>query len=160
MKQLLLVLLIASVTCHSFDAMAGDDPGTESLLPPCKYSHDNADFYPEGARRAWLQGRVLVEFSLDAHGHPKDAHIVAEEPSGAFGKRALAMTGQFRCSVPKEWKSEGLAARRFRLSYVFKLVPCPTRDPCHAPEAYPTLNNDPVTISAERRPEYYVPAKP
>lgn len=99
------------------------------------------DYFPAFARRARLQGRVLVEFAIGPSGRVVGARVTEEEPAGVFGRSALSIVNAYR------FPANTPAMQKYRLSVVYVLIPCPHPKPCQAPEPYPTMNF-PITVTA------------
>ena len=99
------------------------------------------DYYPAAARRAQLQGRVLVEFGIGPSGRVIRARVTKEEPAGVFGKSAISIIDAYRFAANTP------ATQKYRLSIVYALVPCPHPKPCQVPKAYPTMNM-PIIVTA------------
>ena len=146
-RSVICLLGLAIGVFASCKSLPADEWGSESPPPPCKLSRTDADYFPDAARALGLQGRVLVEFGLTEHGTPTGLRILAQEPQGIyFGREALALTMMFHCCMRKEWSGPGASTLRFRMSYVFRLVPC--RDPCRPVVPYRALSET-VFITAE-----------
>jgi TonB family protein len=103
-------------------------------------SEPTADIYPASARRAFLQGRVLVEFGIGPSGRAIGARVTKEEPAGVFGRSALSIINGYR------FPANTPATQKYRLSVVYVLDPCPHKKPCEAPEPFPTMNY-PITVT-------------
>ncbi len=92
-------------------------------LPPYKGTLRD-DYYPDDARQHYLQGRALVEFSLNGEGVPGDVVVVASEPPHEFEKSARLLVRNLRFDVPSGWPASAAGARRFRLGVRFQVVQC------------------------------------
>ena len=106
--------------------------------------------YPPTARRLNQQGRVLIEFAISPAGHVVDGELVSEEPNGFFGSSLLREIDGWRFHVPSDWESSGGSKRRFRISFVFTLKPCPTQPNCTLPVAYDA--DKAITVTARAIP--------
>jgi TonB family protein len=92
-------------------------------LPPYKGTLRD-DYYPDDARQHYLQGRALVEFSLNGSGVPSDVVVVASEPPREFEKSARLLVRNLRFEVPPGWQASAAASQRFRLGVRFQVVEC------------------------------------
>jgi TonB family protein len=113
------------------------------------------DYYPDDARQHYLQGRALVEFSLNASGVPADVVVVASEPPREFEKSARMLVKNLRFEVPAGWGAGAAAAQRFRLGVRFQVVECINFSHCepesrHPPPDYGDANRTYV-VTAQRR---------
>lgn len=79
-------------------------PQTLHAVPPV---------YPPGALRDGIQGRVVVEFALDAAGVPRNLEIV--EGAGRFDAAALQALAKWRFAPP------AVSGRRYRQAFNFQL---------------------------------------
>jgi TonB family protein len=82
------------------------------------------DYYPPDARQHFLQGRALVEFSLNGSGVPADVVVVASEPPSEFEKSARLLVRNLRFEIPPGWEATAAAAERFRIGVRFQVVDC------------------------------------
>jgi len=55
-----------------------------------------APIYPAAARKAKIEGFVVVEFSVAADGSTADRRVVEASPAGIFDSAALAAVEKFR----------------------------------------------------------------
>jgi TonB family protein len=83
-------------------------PGTLRVL------HAVSPVYPPVALLNGMQGKVVVEFSLDASGTPRDLDIVGKS-AGPFDASALQALANWRFAPP------GTEARRYRQVFTFRL---------------------------------------
>jgi TonB family protein len=104
--------------------------------------------YPSKAVRLNQQGRILVEFSISSRGRLVDARLIAAEPESLFGEELVAGLQSWRFAVPHDWESSGNTARRFRVSVIFVLKPCPESESCIDPEPY----DSDLTVTVSRPP--------
>jgi TonB family protein len=123
-------------------------------LPPYKGTLRD-DYYPDDARAHHLQGRALVEFSLNGSGVPADVVVVASEPPGEFEKSARLLVKHLHFEVPAGWETNAAAAQRFRLGVRFQLVECINFSHCETeardpPPDYGEANRTYV-VTAQRR---------
>lgn len=123
-------------------------------LPPYKGTLRD-DYYPDDARQHYLQGRALVEFSLNGSGVPADVVVVASEPPREFEKSARLLVRNLRFEVPSGWQASAAAAHRFRLGVRFQVVECLNFSHCETdshdpPPDYADANRTYV-VSAQRR---------
>lgn len=70
--------------------------------------------YPSAALLVGLQGRVVIEFELDARGVPRDLRAVASS-DGTFNAAALQALADWRFAPPAE------PGRRYRQAFTFRL---------------------------------------
>jgi TonB family protein len=123
-------------------------------LPPYKGTLRD-DYYPDDARAHHLQGRALVEFSLNGSGVPADVVVVASEPPGEFEKSARLLVKHLHFEVPAGWAANAAAAQRFRLGVRFQVVECINFSHCETeardpPPDYGEANRTYV-VTAQRR---------
>jgi TonB family protein len=123
-------------------------------LPPYKGTLRD-DYYPDDARAHHLQGRALVEFSLNGSGVPADVVVVASEPPGEFEKSARLLVKHLHFEVPAGWEANAAAAQRFRLGVRFQVVECINFSHCETeardpPPDYGEANRTYV-VTAQRR---------
>ena len=52
--------------------------------------------YPEKARQAGVEGRVIIEFLIDRDGVPRQLQVVEAPPGGWFEEAALEAVAQWR----------------------------------------------------------------
>jgi len=57
---------------------------------------DVAPAYPEHAREAGIEGRVIVEYTISKEGRPVDVRIVEAEPGGVFESAVINAVYQWR----------------------------------------------------------------
>ncbi len=74
--------------------------------------------YPERALARGIEGRVLVEFTIDASGTVRDPFVVAAEPSAIFDRAALAAVRQWRYS-PRVVNGRAVERRGVRIAIPF-----------------------------------------
>jgi TonB family protein len=123
-------------------------------LPPYRGTLRD-DYYPDDARLHYLQGRALVEFSVNGNGVPTDVVVVASEPPREFEKSAHLLVRNLRFEVPSGWQASAAAAQRFRLGVRFQVVECLNFSHCETqshnpPQDYADANRTYV-VSAQRR---------
>ena len=117
-------------------------------LPALSVSLGSA-LYPSAALKAELQGRALVEFSIDKKGRVDNATLLEAEPVGQFESTALTVVKKVRFTVPDDWRDSGATEQRYRLSVLFKLSPCEA-PACVAPVAHDGAD-DFLIVSAQRK---------
>ncbi len=78
-------------------------------------------WYPEGALRDGIEGRVLVEFEVDSNGRVSMARAIAWEPSQIFNSSAVASVESWEfCPIrPGDLPYQG----PYRIAIPFKLRP-------------------------------------
>ena len=79
----------ASATPYQLDLMTGGDlskgwAGTRDPLPIMRVT----PAYPTRASRRGIEGWVEIAFTINTNGATEDVRVVAEEPSGVFGRAA------------------------------------------------------------------------
>jgi TonB family protein len=123
-------LLAQSSMAAFIAAMVLAPPGTAQgaaagkiELPPYRGTLRD-DYYPDDARQHYLQGRALVEFSLNASGVPTDVVVAASEPPREFEKSARLLVRNLRFEVPAGWDAGAAGAQRFHLGVRFQVVRC------------------------------------
>lgn len=83
---------------------------------------DVARFYPEGAMRAGLAGRVLIRCTVDETGRMTACRPLHETPEGmGFGARAAAMSEKGFRIGPRDSKGRDTAGRPINLPITFML---------------------------------------
>ena len=113
------------------------------------------DYYPDDARQHYLQGRALVEFSLNGSGVPSDVVVVASEPPREFEKSARLLVKNLRFEVPPGWDANAAGAQRFHLGVRFQVVECINFSHCEAESRNPPPDygeaNRTYIVTAQRR---------
>jgi TonB family protein len=156
------IRLIGQFAMAAFIALVVFDRPTKVLgaaldkveLPPYRGTLRD-DYYPDDARQHYLQGRALVEFSVNGNGVPTDVVVVASEPPREFEKSAHLLVRNLRFEVPSGWQASAAAAQRFRLGVRFQVVECLNFSHCetqsHNPPADYADANRTYVVSAQRR---------
>ena len=72
--------------------------------------------YPPSALSRGLEGRVVVEFTLDRNGSVRDLRMISSTPAGVFDQAALNAMRFWRYSIP-----EGESSTRYRQTLSFTL---------------------------------------
>lgn len=75
--------------------------------------------YPERAAARGIEGRVLIEFTIDRAGAVRDARVIAYEPSAIFNEAALEAVRQWRYS-PRIVNGDPVEQRGIRISIPFR----------------------------------------
>ena len=52
--------------------------------------------YPAGALENGVGGKVVVGYTVDAHGRPRDVHVVQASPPGTFDAAAMNAVSRWR----------------------------------------------------------------
>jgi TonB family protein len=86
----------------------------EQLPGALRVLHAVSPVYPPVALLNGMQGRVVVEFSLDATGTPRDLDVVGKS-AGPFDASALQALGNWRFAPP------GMEGKRYRQVFTFRL---------------------------------------
>lgn len=133
------------VSCAALRASVTGAQEAAVSLPPMDVTI-NPSLYPKEAQKTGMQGRVLAEFNITRKGKVDNVAIVQSEPEGVFDGATRSSLKEVKFTVPKDWEDSGNAAHRFRLSYVFKIYPCP--EPCNAPKTHDAAD-DSVVISIQ-----------
>jgi len=132
-------------------ALAGMTAAIE--LPPYKGTLKD-DYYPEDARGHALQGRVLVEFSVDGRGVPKDVVVANAEPARNFDDSARRLVKNLRYEVPAGWE-QNAAAHRFRMGVRYQVIQCINFSHCESEPRNPPADYEAADrtyiVSAQRR---------
>jgi TonB family protein len=81
-------------------------------------------YYPDTARQANQQGRVLVEFEISPQGRVLEPIVSSAEPQGVFDSTALAYVRELVFDVPDDWEALGDSHYKFYFGFVFRLRPC------------------------------------
>jgi TonB family protein len=122
-------------------------------LPPYKGTLKD-DYFPADARAHALQGRVLVEFNVDARGVPKDVVVTKAEPARDFDESARMLVKNLRFKVPAGWQQSG-AAHRFRIGVRYQVIQCMNFSHCEAAPRNPPADYEAAdrtyVVSAQRR---------
>jgi TonB family protein len=134
-------------------ALAQGAMNTKVELPPYQGALKD-DYYPTDARLHSLQGRALVEFSVNARGLPEDVVVVQAEPAREFDEAARRLVKNLRYQVPADW-AQGGASHRFRLGVRYQVVQCINlshceSDPRDPPPDYAAADRTYV-LTAQRR---------
>ena len=113
------------------------------------------DYYPTDARQHYLQGRALVEFSLNARGVPTHVAVVAYEPTREFEESARHLVQNLRFEVPLAPQASAVPAPRFRLGVRYQVIECINFSKCEStprnpPADYDTANRTYI-VSMQRR---------
>ena len=113
-------------------------------LPPYKGTLKD-DYYPADARQHYLQGRALVEFTLNGRGVPADVVVVNSEPPREFEESARQLVRNLRFEVPADWEQGAAASHRFRIGVRFQTVECTVMGRCES-----EARNPPADYAADR----------
>jgi TonB family protein len=131
-------------------------------LPPYKGTLKD-DYFPADARAHALQGRVLVEFNVDARGVPKDVVVANAEPARDFDESARLLVKNLRFEVPAGWEQSG-AAHRFRIGVRYQVIQCMNFSHCEAAPRNPPADYEAAdrtyVVSAQRRVVTFEGARP
>jgi TonB family protein len=141
----LVVLLTAVAALYPMRGVADESPNAtseEQTLPPLKSSKDI--YYPEAAKRAGLEGKVLVAFDIIADGHVANLSIISAD-EGVFENAAKQYISGLRFEVPGNWANSDRRYRRYHMGFVFCIPPSSLVAAFGVPAS-------PVTISTNRIP--------
>lgn len=90
---------------------AGTVPGKAATL---RVLHGTSPEYPPQALVAGVQGRVVIGFTVDASGKPRDLEVV-DSSSGLFNAAALQALAEWRFAAP------ATTGRRYQQAFTFRL---------------------------------------
>jgi TonB family protein len=114
---------VAVLACCVLSVSLGDEAANENtphlMLPDSKIG--TIDWYPVQARRAGLEGRVLVAFNVTPAGQATNASIIWSEES-IFEAPSLGFLARTHFKVPADWPGSALSPR-IRVGFVFCLKP-------------------------------------
>jgi TonB family protein len=94
--------------------VAASSPATEQLPGTPRVLHAVSPIYPSEALLNGVQGKVVVEFSLDAAGVPRDLEVVGRS-AGQFDTAALQALANWRFAPP------AAPGRRYQQAFTFQL---------------------------------------
>ena len=138
-------LLIAIALIHSLGAVADESPevvSEQQTLPPVKSSKDI--YYPDAAKRAGLEGTVLVAFDIVKDGRVANLSILFSD-GGVFESTAKEYMSGLRFEVPSNWASSASRYQRYHIGFVFCIPPSDLVETFG-------IAASPVTISTNRIP--------
>jgi TonB family protein len=122
-------------------------------LPPYQGTLKD-DYYPLDARLHWVQGRALLEFTINARGVPEDVALVSAEPAHEFDEAARRLVKNLRYQVPADW-AQGGASHRFRMGVRYQVVQCINLSHCESEPRDPPADYDAAdrtyVLTAQRR---------
>jgi TonB family protein len=135
------------VACCMFGwALAVAQTASPAVKLPSMDAPLKESYFPTAAAKRGIQGRVLVEFNITRRGKVDEVTILEADPEKVFDSSVRDALRDVRFTVPADWESSGAASHRFRLSYVFKIYPCP--EPCKAPTPHESAD-DSMVISVQ-----------
>ena len=143
--RILGLVLVINLACLGVTWAQGAE---RPSLPPLNVSLGSA-LYPSEALKAGLQGRALVEFSIDKKGRVDNEALVEAEPTGQFEEVALDVVKKVKFTVPDDWRDIGGIEQRYKLSVLFKISPCEA-PACIAPVAHDGAD-DFLIVAAQRK---------
>ncbi|HEY3729952.1 MAG TPA: TonB family protein, partial [Steroidobacteraceae bacterium] len=113
------------------------------------------DYYPADARSHYIQGRSLVEFSLNDRGVPTDVTVIKSEPAREFDNTSERLVKNLRFEVPANWDAGGAQSHRFRIGVRYQVLACVNFSKCEIasrapPEDFDTADRTYV-VSAQQR---------
>ncbi|HEX2790528.1 MAG TPA: TonB family protein [Steroidobacteraceae bacterium] len=153
LAQSAVVAFIAAMVLDRPDPAQG--AAVEKVELPAYNGTLRDDYYPPDARQHFLQGRALVEFSLNGSGVPADVVVVASEPPREFEKSARLLVKNLRFEIPAGWEATAAAARRFRIGVRFQVVDCLNFSHCQSEARNPPPDygeaNRTYIVTAQRR---------
>jgi len=94
---------------------ASEPKAPEALTP----THIEQPVYPISALQQGIEGKVVIEFSLDADGSVREPEVVDAQPGSVFNHAASHALLGWRFSPP----APGSASRRYRQTFTFTLHP-------------------------------------
>ena len=95
--------------------VAASSPATEQLSGAPRVLHAVSPIYPSEALLNGVQGKVVVEFSLDATGVPRNLEV-AGKSAGQFNTAALQALANWRFAPPP-----AAPGRRYQQAFTFQL---------------------------------------
>jgi len=112
-----------------------DAPNCKPIQPGSQRS-----YYPEKAKQLGLQGRLLIDFSIDRNGHPTAVVAVDPDPRIALLTRAaISYMGSLHCAGSADPSSTQPKLRRYQLGFIFDFGLCLPTGPCTPPVPYPSV---------------------
>lgn len=138
-------LLVAIALIHASRAVADESPGVVSekqTLPAVKRSKDIN--YPDTAKRAGLEGKVLVAFDILKDGRIANLSILFSD-DGVFESTAKEYMSGLRFDVPSDWATSQGHYVRYHIGFVFCIPPSSLVETFG-------IAASPVTISTNRIP--------
>ena len=78
-------------------------------------------YYPPGARRKGLTGRVGLECSVDAGGKAQNL-VVVESAGSELDEAAKSYVADAQFRIPDDWVAQGGPATRVRVGVIFQLT--------------------------------------
>ncbi len=134
-RKISIAIMIYGATVFSICNLHAEPASVKAFkLPPMNASVD-PDVFPSAALKNSVQGRVLLDFTISRNNKIEDVKVVDSAPEGMFDSAARKTLSAVKFAVPKDWEESGAVLHRFSLSFVFKLMPCPT-EPCVAPKPH------------------------
>jgi TonB family protein len=113
------------------------------------------DYYPADARSHYIQGRSLVEFSLNERGVPTDVTVIKSEPAREFDNTSERLVKNLRFAVPTNWDAAGAQSHRFRIGVRYQVVECMNFSKCETESRAPPADFDTAdrtyVVSAQQR---------
>ena len=85
------------------------------------------DYYPATARAHGIEGRVELEFSIDANGRANHVVILLAD-SKLLAEHEIKTLGVTQFDISPDWKATGQESVRYRLGTVYCLPPSGQRD--------------------------------
>jgi TonB family protein len=116
---LLISLASLSSTLWADEPVATSDPFQLPKLPPIKLSQ--GIWYPDRAKAAGLEGRVLAAFDITPAGIAQNISVLWSEDE-LLASSTIQMLSKAHFNVPADWQTSG-AWRRWRVGFVFCLPP-------------------------------------
>jgi TonB family protein len=147
LEKLIRRMLLVATLCVTLPSLAQQPPAAKPALPPLTLSVSN-NVYPTAARRAGVQGRVLVRFTIKKNGVPDNVVVDSAEPEVQFDEVAVNLVKRVRFTVPQDWAQTGAVTQPYQLSVLFKLHPCP-KESCIVPIRHDGAD-DFLIVAAER----------
>jgi TonB family protein len=144
-RRVSVTLLVAIAFIHSARAVADESPGVVSekqTLPPVKSSKDI--YYPETAKRAGLEGKVLVAFDIVKGGRVANLSVLFSDDA-VFESAAKEYMSGLRFDVPSDWATSQNHYERYHIGFVFCIPPSSLIETFG-------IAASPVTISTNRIP--------
>jgi TonB family protein len=139
----LFVLLIVTALIYPGCGLADESPSAASeqqALP--RFKNSKPPYYPDAAKLAGLEGKVLVAFDIVADGRVANLAIIFSDER-VFEKTAEEFMSGLRFEVPSTWATSNSRYQRYHMGFVFCIPPSGLVDTFG-------IAASPVTISTNR----------
>jgi TonB family protein len=130
------------------DESAGDVPEKQAL-PPVKSS--KGVYYPDSAKRAGLEGKVLVAFDIVKDGRVVNLSIIFSD-DGVFENSVKEYMSGLRFDVPSDWATSQSHYERYHIGFVFCIPPSSLVETSGIAASPVTISTNRISGSAIRNP--------